>query len=239
MPRIVIIPSPAFDDFSDARVVGEALEHHLDIIIAVDDEWRDLIPVYDDADLARKLKMHIIDAISGCVTGIGNVCPAVVLHRSDIALVWLADDGAVRLLSVKEMARRGELLYATDMEPPEGVRLFRLQTYKPLEPRHRLFFEDQFENLELELYEALYGSRDVNRWRMLTGASTLPGIADAVARTARRFVAELCTFGDYNVCPGILLISREDRIDAKILRLSAKAENYVTQVDLAGLLANR
>ncbi len=237
MPRIVIIPSPVFDVFSDVRAVGEALEHHLDIIIAVDDEWRDLITAYDDADLIRRLKMAVLDAVSGCRTGVGNVCPAVVLHRSDIELVWLDDDGTAKLLSVKEMVRRRELLYATLTEPPEGVRLLRLQTYKPMEPGHNLFFDMQFENLELEFYEMLYGSRDVERWERITGASTLPSIAEAVTRATKRHVMEHCVFGDYNVCPGILLTSG-DRVDVRILKISAKAENYMAWIDLANLLAS-
>jgi hypothetical protein len=235
VPRIVIVPSPVLN-LADVRVVGEALEHHLDVIIAIDDEWRDLIASSDDADLMLKLKMNILDALSGCQTGVGNVCPAIILHRSNIEFVWLAEDGTAKLLSVKEMLRRREILYAVTTEPPEGLRLFRLQTYRPLE--NARFFDEQFENLELEVYEALYGSSDVNRWRMLTGASTLPSIAEAVARTARRYVVEHCVFSDYNVCPGVLLTSR-DRVDVRILRISSKAENYMAQVDLAGLLANR
>ena len=236
MPRIVIIPAPVFHR-EDVRVVGEALEKHLDIIIAVDDEWRDLIASGDDADLMLKLKMNILDAISGCVTGIGNVCPAIVLHRSDIALLWLDDYGGVRPLSVKEMVRKRELLYAYSLEPRDDLKLLRLQTYKPLE--HNRFFGEQFENLELEFYELLYGSRDVERWRKLTGAGTLPAIAGAVARAARRFVMELCVFGEYNACPGILLLDRGSQVDVKILRISAKTENYTARIDLAGLLANR
>jgi hypothetical protein len=239
MPRIVVIPSPFFDYFSHVRVVGEALDVHLDVIIAVDGEWAGLIASSDE-DLKLKLKMLVLDAISGCVTGIGNVCPAVVLHRSDVELIWLDEDGSAKFLSVKEMARRRELLYAYPAEePPEGVRLLRLQTYKPLEPKHRLFFDEQFEILELELYEMLYGNRDLERWRRLTGASTLPAITGAVARAARRFVEELCIFGDYNACPGMLLLNHGDRVDVKILRISSKAENYVARVDLAGLLASR
>jgi hypothetical protein len=233
----VIIPSPVFHR-EDARVVGEALGAHLDVIIAIDDDWRDLITSFDDSELMLRLKTNILDAISGCVTGVGNVCPAIILHRSDIELVWLADDGDVRFLSVKEMLRRREILYAVTTEPPEGVKLLRLQTYRPLE--NALFFDEQFENLELEVYETLYGSSDVNRWRMLTGASTLPSIAEAVARATRRFVMELCVFGEYNVCPGILLVSDGERVDVKILRVTAKPENnYIARIDLAGLLANR
>jgi hypothetical protein len=238
MPRIVIIPSPAFN-LASVEEAGRVIEAHLDIIIAVDDEWRDLIPAYDDADLILKLKTHIIDAIFGCVTGIGNTCPAVVLHRSDIALLHLADDGTVRLLSVKEMVKRKELLYATTVEPVENSKLLRLQTYKPLE--HVCFFNDQFGILELEVYERLYDSRrDVERWRRLTRAITLPAIARAVAEATRRYVMELCIFNEYNVCPGILLTSHEGRTNVKILRITGKPENgYIAQIDLAGLLANR
>ncbi len=240
MPRIVAIPSPVFV-LSDARVVGEALEAHLDTIIAVDDEWRDLIPAYDDADLMLKLKMRVLDAVSGCKTGAGNICPAIILRRDDIKLLWVADDGSSGLLSVKEMVRRGELLYAPAVEPPEGVRLLRLQTYKPMEPRHNPFFGGQFEILELETYEALYSysSRDIERWRRVTRTGTLPSIAEAVAGATRRYVAELCVFGDYNVCPGVLLLSHEDRVDVRILKISAKAEDYMARIDLAGLLAGR
>jgi hypothetical protein len=237
VPRIVIIPSPEFE-FTDVRVVGEVLEPHLEIIVAVDDEWRDLLVSSDDANLVHRLKMAVLDAVSGCRTGVGNVCHAAVLHRSDIVLVWLDEDGVARFISVKDVVRRRELLYAYPAEEPEGVRLLRLQTFKPLEPRHRLFFGEQFEILELEMYEALHGSRDLERWRRLTGAGTLPAITGAVARAARRFVEELCFFGEYNVCPGILL-THGSRVDAKILRISAKAENYIAQIDLAGLLANR
>jgi hypothetical protein len=226
-------------DLADVRVVGEALERHLDVIIAIDDEWRDLIASGDDADLMLKLKMNILDAVSGCKTGVGNVCPAVVLHHSDIELLWLADDGSVRFLSVKEMARRGELLYAVTAEPPEGVRLLRLQTFRPLERGHSLFFDRQFEDLELELYESLYGSRDAERWRRVARAATLPRIAEVVARAARRYVMELCVSGDYNVCPGVLLLNTGGRVGVKILRLTSKPENnYVSRVDLAGLLAS-
>jgi hypothetical protein len=239
VPRIVIIPSPVFDRVRHVRVVGEALDIHLDVLIAVDGDWVNLIAP-DDDDLKLKLKMHVLDAISGCITGVGVVCPAVVLHRSDIALLWLVDDGTVRFLSVKEMVRRGEILYATTpAEPPEEAKLFRLQTFKPLEPEHRPFFDDQFENLELEMYEVLHGSKDVERWRRVTRAGTLPAIADVAARATRRHVVELCVFNEYNVCPGILLSQVEDRVDVKILKISAKAENYVARVDLAGLLANR
>jgi hypothetical protein len=219
--------------------VGEALEKHLEIIVALDDEWRDLIPAYDDADLMLKLKMHVLDAVSGCKTGAGNRCPAVVLRHDDIRLLWLADDGTTGLLSVKEMARRRELLYAPGVEPAEGVKLFRLQTHKPMEPEHAPFLDDQFANLELEFYESLHSSkRDVERWRKLAGASTLPAIAGAVARAARRFVMELCVFGEYNACPGVLLLDRGSRVDVEILKISARAENYIARVDLAGLLAS-
>jgi hypothetical protein len=236
VPRIVIIPSPIFNH-AHVRAVGEALEHHLDVIIAIDDEWRDLIPAYDDVDLMLRLKMYVLDAVSGCKTGVGNICPAVVLRHDDIRLLWLADDGSTGLLSVKEMVRRRELLYAPNVEPTEGVKLFRLQTHKPMEPEHSLFFDRQFENLELEFYELLYGSRDIERWRKLAGAGTLPAIAGAVARATRRFVAELCVFDEHNTCPGILLTSHEDRVDVKILRITAKPENrYIARVDLAGLL---
>jgi hypothetical protein len=237
VPRIVIIPAPVFHR-EDVRVVGEALEKHLDIIIAIDDEWRDLIASGDDADLVLKLKMDILDAVSGgCMKSIGNICPAIVLHRSDIALLWLDDYGSIRPLSVKEMVRRRELLYAYSLEPRGDLKLLRLQTYKPLE--HDRFFGEQFENLELEFYELLYGSRDVERWRKLTGVSTLPSMAEAVARATRRFVMELCVFGEYNACPGILLLDRGSQVDVKILRITAKAENYMARIDLAGLLANR
>jgi hypothetical protein len=239
VPRIVIVPSPVLD-LADVRVVGEALDSHLDVIIAIDDEWRDLILAYDDADLMLRLKMCVLDAVSGCKTGVGNICPAVVLRQDDIRLLWLADDGSTGLLSVKETARRRELLYAPGAEPTEGVKLFRLQTHKPMEPGHGLFFDRQFENLELEFYESLYNSkRDVERWRKLAGASTLPAIAGAVAGAARRFVMELCIFGEYNVCPGMLLLEHGGRVDVKILKISAKAENYLSRIDLAGLLANR
>jgi hypothetical protein len=225
--------------YQQTKVVGEALDVHLETIIIVDDEWRDLIVSTNDEDLKLKLKMRVLDGISGCVTGIGNVCPAVVLHRSGIDLVWLADDGGVQLLSVKEMVRRGELLYAYTVEPPDGVRLLRLQTYRPLEPRHSALFDGQFENLWLELYEALYISRgDVERWRRITRAATLPEITRVATEATRRYVMEFCVFGDYNVCPGILL-THGDRVDVRILRISAKAENYVARIDLAGLLANR
>jgi hypothetical protein len=234
VPRIVIVPSPVLQD---VRVVGEALEKHLDIIVAIDDDWRDLIASGDDFDLMLKLKMNILDAVSSsCMTSIGNVCPAVVLHHSDIALLWLDDHGNARPLSMKEMLKRRELLYAHSLEFRDDLKLFRLQTYKPLE--HNRFFGEQFENLALEFYEMLYGSRDIGRWRGLTGASTLPGMAEAVARAARRFVVELCVSGDYNICPGILLTDRGDRVDVEILKISAKAENYVARIDLAGLLAN-
>mgnify|MGYP000187933059 CR=1 FL=1 len=238
MPRIVIIPSPVFSH-AHVRAVGEALGHHLDVIIAIDDEWRGLIPAYDDADLMLRLKMHVLDAVSGCKTGAGNVCPAVVLRHDDIRLLWLADDGSAGLLSVKEVARRRELLHAPGVEPAEGVKLFRLQTHKPMEPEHAPFFDDQFANLELEFYESLYDSRDIGRWRKLTGAGTLPAIAGAVAGAARRFVMELCVFGDYNVCPGMLLSNTGDRVDVKILKLTSKPENnYMARVDLAGLLTS-
>jgi hypothetical protein len=239
VPRIVIVPSPILQ-LADVRVVGEALEKHLDIIVAIDDDWRDLIASADDYDLMLKLKTNILDAVSSsCMTGIGNVCPAVVLHRSDIELLWLDDHGNVRPLSVKEMLRRRELLYVYSLEFRDDLKLLRFQTYKPLEHKHSRFFGEQFENLELEFYEMLYGSRrDVERWRRLTGASTLPGMAEAVARAARRFVVELCVSGDYNICPGILLTDRGDRVDVEILKISAKAENYVARIDLAGLLAN-
>jgi hypothetical protein len=238
VPRIVIIPSPRFELATDVRVVGEALEHHLETIIAIDDEWRDLIASGDDADLMLKLKMYILDAVSGCKTGFGNICHAAVLHRSDIVLVWLDEDGATRFISVKDVVRRRELLYAYPAEEPEGVRLLRLQTFKPLEPRHRLFFSEQFEILELELYEMLHGNRDLERWRRLAGAGTLPSIVEAVAGAARRFVEELCFFGDYNLCPGILLLSGEDRVDVKILKITSKPD-YVARIDLAGLLSSR
>jgi hypothetical protein len=238
MPRIVIVPSPVLD-LEDVRVVGEALEYHLETIIAVDDEWRDLIASGDDADLMLKLKMNILDAISGgCMTSIGNICPAIVLHRSDIALLWLDDYGSIRPLSMKEMVRRRELLYAYSLEPRDDLKLFRLQTYKPLEPGHSRFFSEQFENLELEIYEMLYGSKDLERWRRITRVTALPAIAEAVAEATRRYVMGLCVFGDYNVCPGILLTSHEDRVDVKILKISAKAENYLSRIDLAGLLAS-
>jgi hypothetical protein len=239
VPRIVIIPAPEFG-LGYVRMVGEALENHLEIIIAVDDEWKDLIVHDDAADLMLKLKMYAFDAVSGCKTGVGNVCPAVVLHRFDIALLWLDDSGVSRLLSVKEMVRRGEMLYvATPAEPPEEAKLFRLQTFKPLEPEHRPFFDDQFENLELEMYEVLRGSKDVERWRRVTRAGALPAVAEAAARATRRYVAELCVFGDYNVCPGMLLLNAGGRVDVKILKLTSKPENnYVVRVDLAGLLAS-
>jgi hypothetical protein len=219
-------------------VVGEALEFHLETIVAIDDEWKDLIIAGDDHELILKLKMDIFDAISsGCVTGIGNICPAIVLHRSDIALLWLDDYGAARLLSVKEMVRRKELLYAHGLDFRDDVKLFRLQTYRPLEPKHDLFFGEQFENLALELYEMLYGSKDVERWRRITRAGTLPSIVEAVARAARRFVVELCVSGDYNICPGILLTDSGGRVDVEILRITSKPENnYIARVDLAGLL---
>ena len=237
MPRIVIIPSPVFN-YTYARRVGEMLDLHVDAVIAVDDEWRGLIPNDGEEELKLRLKMAVLDAISGCVTGVGNVCPAVVLHRADVELLWLADDGSARFLSVKGMVRRGELPHAAGVEPPEGVKLFRLQTYKPLE--HARFFDEQFENLEFEVYEMLHGSKkDVERWRRLTGASTLPAIAGAVAGAARRFVMELCVFGDYNVCPGMLLSNTGDRVDVKILKLTSKPENnYMARVDLAGLLTS-
>jgi hypothetical protein len=237
VPRLVVIPAPIFR-LDHVRVVGEAIDLHVDVVVAIDDEWRDLIAHDDDADLMLKLRMRVLDAISGCKTGVGNICPAVVLHRSDIALLWLVDDGTARFLSVKEMARRGELLYAYDLEPQDDLKLFRLQTYKPLEPGHRHFFVEQFEILELELYEALYGSRDLERWRRLARAGTLPAIAGAVAGAARRFVEELCFFGDYNICPGILLTSCENRVDVKILKITSKPD-YISRIDLAGLLANR
>jgi hypothetical protein len=236
VPRIAVIPAPVLRK-SYVRVVGEALERHLEVVIAIDDEWKDLIASGDDIDLTLKLRMRILDAVSGCKTEVGNVCPAVVLRRDDIRLLWLADDGGARFLSVKEMARRGRALYAEAEEPPEGVRLLRLQTFRPLE--HGLFFDRQFENLEFEVHEALRGSRDVERWRRLTGASTLPGIAEAMARAARRHVVESCVFDEYNVCPGMLLLEHGGRVDVKILRISAKTENYIMQIDLAGLLADR
>jgi hypothetical protein len=217
--------------------VGEALERHLEVVIAVDDEWRGLIGAGDDADLTLKLRMRVLGAVSGCRTEVGNVCPAVVLRRDDIRLLWLADDGGARFLSVKEMARRGRALYAEAEEPPEGVRLLRLQTYRPLE--HGPFFDGQFEHLEFEVHEALRGSRDLERWRRLTGAGTLPGIAGAVAGAARRHVMESCVFDEYNVCPGVLLLEHGGRVDVEILRISARAENHIARVDLAGLLAGR
>ena len=238
MPRIVIIPSPVFDRFRHVRAVGEALDGHLDVIIAIDDEWRDLIASSDDEELKLKLKMAVLDGISGCISGVGGACPAVVLHRSDVELLWLADDGSVRPLSMKEIVRRRELLYAVTVEPPEGVRLFRLQTYRPLEPGHRPFFDDQFENLELEMYEALYGSPDVERWRRLARATTLPRITEVISRAVKRFIMELCVFDEYNVCPGILLLNHGDRVDMKILKMTSKPD-YVTRIDLAGLLADR
>ncbi len=239
MPRIVVIPAPIFDS-DDVRIVGEALEKHIDTIVAIDDEWSQLISAHDNLDLALKLKMTVLDGISGCISGVGNVCHAVVLHRSDIELAWLDEDGVAKLLSVKEMLRRREILYAVTAELPKGVKLFRLQTYKPLEQKHARFFEEQFENLELEIYELLYGSADAERWRRITGAATLPRITETVARATRRFVMEFCIFDEYNICPGILLLGRDDRVDVKILRITSKPENnYVAQIDLAGLLANR
>jgi hypothetical protein len=238
MPRIVLIPSPIFG-FNEVVEVGRAIEAHLDVIIAIDDEWKDLIPAYDDVDLMHKVKTNVLDAISGCIVGVGNVCPAVVLHRTDIVLLWLVDDGSVRFLSIKEMIRRKELLYAHDLEPSGETKLLRLQTYRPLEPKHSFFFNHQFENLELEFYEMLYSSRgDVERWRRITGATTLPAIAKTVTEATRRFVLEFCVFGEYNVCPGILLLG-ENRVDVKILKIASKSVNYVTQIDLAGLLASR
>jgi hypothetical protein len=234
MPRIVVIPSPDFK-LDYVRTVGEAVERHLDIIIAIDDEWRDLIAHGDDMDLMLRLKTYIIDAISGCKTGVGNVCSAIILHRHDIELLWLDDDGSPRTLSVKEMVRRKELLYAYPVELPENAKLLRLQTYKPFE--HVQFFEEQFENLGLEFYEMLYGTRDVERWRRLAGATALPKIAESVARATRRFVLELCIFDEYNVCPGILLNQIEDRVDVKILKITSKPD-YVARIDLAGLLAS-
>jgi hypothetical protein len=239
VPRIVIIPSPVFSESEDVRLVGEALEKHLDVVIAVDDEWKNLIAHSDDIDLALKLKMYILDAISGCRTGIGNVCPAIVLHRSDIALLWLDDDSSVHLLSVKEMVRRKELLYAYDLEPSNETKLFRLQTYRPSDPKHAIFFDRQFENLELEVYEVLYGSSDIKRWRKLTKAAVLPKIAEIVARATRRYVMELCVFDEYNLCPGVLLLSHEDKMDVRILKITSKPENnYIARIDLAGLLAS-
>ena len=237
MPRIVIIPSPVFN-YTYARRVGEMLDLHVDAVIAVDDEWRGLIPNDGEEELKLRLKMAVLDAISGCVAGVGNVCPAVVLHRADVELLWLADDGSARFLSVKGMVRRGELPHAAGVEPPEGVKLFRLQTYKPLECAR--FFEDQFENLELEFYELLRGARgDVGRWKRIAKAGTLPAIAEAVARAARRYVEGLCFFGDYNACPGILLSSTGGQVDVKILKLTSKPEtNHVSRVDLAGLLTS-
>jgi hypothetical protein len=226
-------------NLNEAVEVGRAIEVHLDLIVAVDDEWKNLIPADDDIDLVLKLKTTVIDALSGCKTGVGNVCPAVVLHRSDIALLWLDDYGDVRSLSVKEMVRRRELLYAYDLEHQDGLKLFRLQTYKPLEPGRRRFFSEQFENLELEIYEMLYGSKDLERWRRITRVTALPAMAGAVAEAARKYAVELCIFGEYNVCPGILLASHGNRVDVKILKISAKAENYLSRIDLAGLLANR
>jgi hypothetical protein len=236
VPRIVIIPSPVFE-YIYAGHVGGMLDPHLDVIVEVDDEWRDLIPSDGEEDLKLRLRMAILDAVSGCATGIGVECPAVALHHRDIELLWLADDGTVRFISVKEAARRGEILYVAVVEPPEGVRLLRLQTFKPLE--YARFFEDQFENLGFEFYEMLYESRgDVNRWRRITRAGTLPSIAEAVAGAARRFVMELCVFGEYNVCPGILLNQAEGRVDVKILKITSKPEtNYISRIDLAGLLA--
>ncbi len=102
------------------------------------------------------------------------------------------------------------------------MRLLRLQTYRPLE--HDLFFNGQFENLEFEVHEALRGSGDIERWGRLAGANTLPGMAGAVAGAARRHVVEHYVFGEYNVCPGMLLLERGGRVDVKILRLSAEAE---------------
>jgi hypothetical protein len=183
--------------------------------------------------------MNIIDAISGCVTGVGNVCPALILHRHDIELLWLDDYGVARFLSVKEVVRRRELLYAYDLEHQDGLKLFRLQTYKPLEPGRRRFFSEQFENLELEIYEMLYGSKDLERWRRITRVTALPAMAGAVAEAARKYAVELCIFGEYNVCPGMLLLEHGGRVDVKILKISAKAENYLSRIDLAGLLANR
>ena len=236
MPRIVIVPAPAWE-YGYARAVGEALDPHLDVIVAVDDEWRDLISPSSDDDLKLGLKMAVLDGISGCVTGAGNVCPAVVLHRFDIELVWLAGNGTAELLSVKETVRRGETPYIMPAEFPGRARLLRLQTYKPLE--HARFFDEQFENLEFEVYEMLHGSKkDVERWRRLTGAATLPAMAGAVAGATRRFVLELCVFGDYNVCPGILLSRAEGRVGVEILKITPKPEtNYISRIDLAGLLA--
>ncbi len=235
MPRIVVIPAPVFRK-SYAGVVGEVLERHLEVVVAVDDEWRGLLGAGDDVELVLKLRMRVLGAVSGCRTEVGNVCPAVVLSRDDIRLLWLADDGGARFLSVKEMARRGRMLYAEAEEPPEGVRLLRLQTYRPLE--HDLFFDRRFENLEFEVHEALRGSRDIERWGRLTGASTLPDIAGAVAGAARRYVVEHCVFDEYNVCPGMLLLEHGGRVDVKILKISAKAESYIARVDLASLLAS-
>jgi hypothetical protein len=237
VPRIVIIPAPEFR-FEHTRVVGEALERHLDVIVAIDDDWRELIAHSDDADLVLKLKLNVLDAISGCTTGAGVVCPVVVLHRFDIELVWLAGNGVAELLSVKEIVRRGETPYIVPAEPPEGVKLLRLQTYKPLE--HARFFDEQFENLEFEVYGMLHVSKkDVERWRRLTGASTLPAITGAVARAARRYVMELCVSGDYNACPGILLSQAGGRVGVEILKITSKPEtNYLSRIDLAGLLAS-
>jgi hypothetical protein len=237
MPRLVVVSAPELvQDF--IPVLGRALEAHLDTVIAIDDEWKSLMMIDDDYELALKLKIYIIDAAStSCKTGVGIVCPAVVLHRSDIELLWLDDDGNVRFLSMKEMVRRKELIYATTTEPPEDVRLFRLQTYKPHE--HRRFFDEQFDILELEVYETLYGSRDLDRWRRITRATVLPRIAEAVAEAAKRYVMEFCVFDEYNVCPGVLLTAHGSRVDVKILKLSAKTENYIAQIDLAGLLASR
>jgi hypothetical protein len=233
VPRIVVIPSPVFVE-SNVVEVGRAVEAHLDIVVAIDDEWRSLIVHGDDIDLALKLKMYILDALAGCKTGTGNICPAIVLHRSDIALLWLDDYGNVQLLSIKEMIRKGELLYAYSLEPRDDLKLFRLQTYKPQE--HTRFFDEQFENLGLELYELLYGSQDLNRWRRITRATTLPEIARVVTEATRRYVADLCIFGEYNVCPGILLLG-ENRVDVKILKITSKPD-YVARIDLAGLLAS-
>jgi hypothetical protein len=240
MPRLVVVPAPVFQT-GFAPILGRALEVHLDVIVTIDDEWKNLIiEASDDYELVLKLKMYVIDAVStACKTGVGIVCPAVVLHRNDVNLIWLVDNGSVSLLSMKEMVRRGELIYATTLEELEDVKLFRLQTYKPLEHEHRRFFDYQFENLELELYEALYGSSDLERWRRLTGFATLPGITRTVVEAVKRYVAELCVFGEYNVCPGIVLTAHENRVDVKILRMTTKAENYMTRIDLAGLLANR
>lgn len=229
LPKVVVVPAPVYDR-GLSREAEEEVRRHL----ASE-------PGFGFASIEAIVDVVFNDVLPwSCLSASGVECPAVILARDDVHVVWVRADGGVELLSVREMFKTGNPLYTYDVDVPDGLKLYRLQTigYQHV----KRFWDEVFERkLREGVFETLYGwGEEIRRWRALTLtlSGNLGDLVEAIADATRRYVELLCLSGGVNMCPGILLDTTAGRMSVKILRLSRR-DGFIVRMDLSSLLRRR